>query len=166
MIPWALLPPLRLRGVGSGDVESLEHYLARLAWVTEFRARSILTVAAPDHLVDRAVRATLFTATCIPTQTAAALSEGLERVTGQDNLHCGTFRNLRHILARTALGRNGGVRRWYPMCYASWGAETSYEPLLWRVEAATYCNWHGCRLVRSCSACGSRQRTTDYSGRR
>ena len=163
---WSIMPPIDLLGLGTAEVESAEHYVSRLSWLTGCMVRRLLVLASPEDLRRRVKTGPVFTVLCVPSENAWRLVCGLEQLTGTSSIHCGTFSNLRHVLVKTALGRCGSQRRWCPACYAAWDDDRSYEPLRWRVASATTCSIHGIRLESTCRHCGRPQYKISYETRR
>lgn len=153
---WTVLPPLELRGIGTGLVESLASYMGRLIATTGVTRTSIAEYLGLSS-TKRMHRISAFHTAKYPGLTETAVDK-LQRLTGQDTLRCGTLWALSHILAENSPSHSGkSRRRWCPACYRDWGP-TSYEPLVWEIDLLSYCPVHDCRLESSCSACGSAQR--------
>ena len=153
-------------GGGSGDVESLTGFFARLC---------IARYVQPTYVV-RAFfigrcRTGLFPRN--PIQVGNFLSEGsgrldlqadcalpfaeaLESLTHLSGLHRLTFSACAGTLTRgtmRSVGRNH--KRWCPSCFAAWQADGSplYEPLLWRFALVERCPVHRVALVKRCPTC-------------
>lgn len=163
---WSIMPPVELFGLGTAEVESAEHYVSRISWITGCMVKKLLVTAAPKDLRHCVENGSVFTILCAPSENAWRLICGLEELTGTHSIHCGTFSNLRHVLAKTALGRSGSQRRWCPSCYACWDDDLSYEPLRWRIASVTTCAIHGVRLESACRHCGHAQYKVSYETRR
>jgi TniQ len=153
---WTALPPLKLRGVGTGLVESLPSYVARLLVATgvpqkHLSSRLGLRGQSTPHTLGSILAAKY------PQSTQAAIDE-LERLTGAVNLRCGTVWALSLILGeKSRCNHTHAWRRWCPICYIEWNTD-SYEPLAWGIDVLSNCPLHGCRLEQWCHVCGSAQR--------
>lgn len=154
-LPANILPPTRLAGIGTAMVESLDHYVARLAvscassprimaqlvWQSAGRSPSI----SAHGQIQKSVLDNL------------EFAQELERLTGVPNLRCGTFCALSNVLNLTrSVSRTRG-RQWCPLCYYEWDNLHSYEPLYWSITFASHCAEHLTRLVRNCHHCGAEQ---------
>ena len=153
---WTALPPLKLMGAGTSLVESLPSFVSRLLATTGVTAVHLadgLGVGLSGELM----RVGAFLKVKDPAQAERTISK-LERLTGARNLRSGTFWALASILtAANQDNRKKSRRRWCPICYGEWGAE-SYEPLAWAVDLLRACPKHGCLLNDSCPSCGRPQR--------
>lgn len=153
---WTILPPLKLRGVGTSLVESIPSYLNRVLWTTGVpmcHLASYVRKRCPPGAGN--VRSF---------QKAEALSEiaisrmmELEALTGEDNLRCGSLWALSEIVSYNTSVYGGYRRQWCPQCYEDW-SEESYEPLIWRIDLLGTCPKHGCRMECICRHCGKFQR--------
>lgn len=162
---WSVLPPLPIWGVGSPVVESAEHYMARLAWSAGTTIGQISRLRSPYE----------DTPFCPENGTASFNGPGpwfmkrvssLEKLTGVDNIRCGTFYVVRDVLAMIGVNRNSKKQRWCPQCYLEWSAD-SWEPLAWAVELQARCPFHLCDLEDQCRNCGCSQRVgRSYQERR
>ena len=153
---WTVLPPLELRGIGTGLVESLASYIGRLIAMTGV-TRTDIAGYLGLRSTKRMHRLSAFHTAKDPGLIEAAIDR-LQRLTGQGTLRCGTLWALSHILAENSPAHSGeSRRRWCPVCYRDWGA-TSYEPLVWEIDLLNYCPVHDCRLESFCPSCGSAQR--------
>lgn len=156
LIRWTALPPLELRGIGTGLVESLASYMGRVMATTGV-TRSGLAGYLGLRSTKRMHRLSAFHTAKDP-GLAEAVMDKLQRLTGQTTLRCGTLWALSHILAENSPVHSGkSRRRWCPACYRDWGP-TSYEPLIWEIDILSYCPVHDCRLESFCPSCGSAQR--------
>ena len=151
---WTQLPPLELRGLGTPLVESLQHYCARMAWVTGLPLQEIWRMTYTDDCETKS--AFLRGSICGPGENFVARVRVLERLTGNSTLRHGTFWVLKDVLGSRSIGE-GRNRRWCPECYAVWDASGSAEPLIWRVALLSSCPKHGCAMEESCTKCGSKQ---------
>lgn len=152
---WTAIPPLELRGIGTGLVESLASYVSRVI-ATTGATKSGLARHLGLRSTKQMHRLGAFHAAKDPRLSEAVIDE-LQRLTGQHTLRCGTLWALSHILAENSPCHSGkSRRRWCPACYRNWDA-ASYEPLVWEIDLLSYCPLHGCRLESCCPACGGTQ---------
>lgn len=153
---WTVLPPIKLKGVGTSLVESVSSYVARMLWTTGVPL---------NHLVERVARHAITGAGSVHTfmqseaLNAVAISriEQLELLSGEENLRCGSLWALSEIISFNTSAYGEYKRIWCPKCYGEWDDE-SYEPLLWRVDLLGACPRHGCRMECVCPCCGRFQR--------
>lgn len=146
---WTVLPPVELFGLATDHVESLEHYLQRLAWISGSDPRSLVELDESPILHSKL---------CGPGGRYTWAVERLSELTGRDDLHCGTLRNLNFLAEHAELGFSVKTRRWCPCCFENWDPDSSYEPLAWHVPHVVTCPIHGCTLERLCPSCGATQR--------
>jgi hypothetical protein len=153
---WTILPPLRLKGVGTPLVESIPSYLARLLWTTGVPMNHLARYVG-KHSLAGAGHVDSF-------QHAEALSPiGISRITtlevltGEMYLRCGSLWALSEIVACNTSAYGSYRRQWCPRCYEDWDEE-SYEPLLWRIDLLGVCPKHQCRMECTCPNCGRFQR--------
>ena len=144
-------------------VESIDHYLLRLAWITGISRRQILRMGAGcDSDVGQPVFRSGYSYECAPDYLL-----DLEELTGVTNLRHGTFWALKEVLSARPFGRTRNFRRWCPVCYRDWDVQTSVEPLVFSVALCLRCPQHGCELEESCVHCGAHQSPgTLYKDRR
>ncbi|MFC5438363.1 TniQ family protein [Rhodanobacter umsongensis] len=163
---WSVLPPVPLMGVGTALVESVEHYVIRLAWITGTSVKSIVSLPAPfDEPGIR--KTTLASSFCGPGKVYKRRIENLEILTGVETIRCGSFYLLDAILTPGAVGRASGYHRWCPQCYKEWDEATSWEPLQWSIDLRVTCPDHGCDLEDRCRHCGAIQKpSVRYQSRR
>lgn len=163
---WSVLPPVPLMGVGTTLVESVEHYVIRLAWITGTSVKRIVSLPAPfDEPGIR--KTTLASSFCGPGKVYKRRIENLEILTGVETIRCGSFYLLDAILTPGAVGRASGYHRWCPQCYKEWDEATSWEPLQWSIELRITCPDHGCDLEHRCRHCGAKQKpSVRYQSRR
>lgn len=163
---WSVLPPVPLMGVGTALVESVEHYVIRLAWITGTSVKSIVSLPAPfDEPGIR--KTTLASSFCGPGKVYKRRIENLEILTGVETIRCGSFYLLDAILTPGAVGRASGYHRWCPQCYKEWDEATSWEPLQWSIDLRVTCPDHGCDLEDRCRRCGAIQKpSVRYPSRR
>lgn len=158
---------MTLRGLGTGMVESVLHYVIRLAWTTGLSNRQL--VAGLTDLDQRTAVASLLSSAslCGPGQLYLHALSLLECATGQYTLRHGSYWVLDQVLDPREFNRSSTKRRWCPQCYANWDTETSYEALIWSIHLVERCIKHKCRLLDACSRCGaSQQYYVRYDARR
>jgi hypothetical protein len=162
---WTILPPLRLQGVETLMVESTSSYAVRLAWVTGTSVRRIINLI--HHVQGRvSYNSTAAVFSGLGKQSGFYI-DGLERLTGAQNLRCGSFWILRDVLGTFGLGRRKALRRWCPECYKTWDVDNSWEPLVWDISLLANCPVHGCKIEDECRSCGAAQTTSrSYANRR
>jgi hypothetical protein len=163
---WSVLPPVPLMGVGTPLVESVAHYVIRLAWIAGTSVKAIISLPAPfdEPGIRQAARDSSF---CGPGKVYKRRIENLETLTGIDNIRCGSFYALDAILTSNAVGRASGRHRWCPQCYKEWDEATSWEPLQWSIDLRMTCPDHGCDLEDRCRHCGAAQKpSVKYPSRR
>lgn len=144
-------------GFGTGMVESLTSYLARLAnshCVGVADLLACLVERAGESLPSAARR--VYNLTRLPSrelndmQTVARRWSNLvaEQTLrdGTDQLTLLPWRDL--VTPRTITHRS---QRWCPLCLDSW--QTIYWPLLWSLRVVTICPWHQQPLEERCSQC-------------
>ena len=155
---WTILPPIKLKGVGTSLVESVPSYVSRMLWTTGITL---------GHLVERVARHAIPGAGSFGTfLSAEALSpvaisrlEQLELLSGEANLRCGSLWALSEIVSYNTSVYGEYKRRWCPRCYEEWDGD-SYEPLIWRIDLLGVCPKHQCRMECVCPRCGEFQRDT------
>lgn len=164
---WSVLPPLALMGLGTGMVESAEHYVARLAWTVGLSVRALCPPVRDASGILQRAQAMGASGFCGPGRQFKRRVEHLERLTGVEHIRHGTFWVVDDLLAVTGVGRDTKRQRWCPQCFLEWDEEHSYEPLIWMVDVQQSCPVHGCALEAACRACSSFQPTgRDYRRRR
>lgn len=167
-----LFPPLALREDEEGNVESLDHYLVRLADCLGISVLSVIRM-----LASRSSSAELPSrdfanrnAWIGPGPRTADCVSSLIQATGVPNLHRGTFRNISLILSEIGFANcnsSANARRWCPHCYLEWDNGSSFEPLYWSFGALSQCPIHHCKIISRCLNCGSKQmHGTKYRARR
>lgn len=157
-----LFPPLALREDDDGNVESLDHYLVRLA---DCLGTSVLSVfrmlasrSSAGGLPSRDVANR--NAWIGPSPRTAECVSTLIQATGVPDLYRGTFRNLCPILSGIGFANcnaSANARRWCPRCYLEWDNDSSFEPLYWSFGAVGNCPIHECKIITRCVNCGSKQ---------
>ena len=83
--------------------------------------------------------------------------EGLEALSGEKHLRCGSLWALSEIVSHNTSAYGEYKRRWCPRCYEDWDND-SYEPLVWRFDLLGVCPRHQCRMECTCPKCGEFQR--------
>lgn len=163
---WSVLPPVPLMGVGTALVESVEHYVIRLAWITGTSVKRIVSLPAPFD--EPGIRKTAMASSfCGPGKVYKRRIENLETLTGIKTIRCGSFYALDGVLTSNAIGRASGYHRWCPQCYKAWDEATSWEPLQWSIDLRITCPDHGCDLEDRCRHCGAVQKpSVRYQSRR
>jgi hypothetical protein len=136
-----ILPPVDLRRSEDGHVESIDHYLARLATACGCSPGTLVAIIRQSN-------------------TRRDYSEEfiarLEELTGQQGLRCSTFLPLKDAIRTLRMGPTS-QRQWCPMCYSCWDHTTSFEPLCWNLAQLSACTIHGTRLEDRCPECGALQ---------
>ncbi|MDE2343540.1 MAG: hypothetical protein KGL63_09170 [Betaproteobacteria bacterium] len=165
---WTALPPLPLIGIGTALVESLDHYLIRLAdlvGITHDRTLEICNAAAGQILFPPHGTSSPFL--CNETELEARIA-AIEQLTGQnDRLRRGTPWACSAVMGVHAFSSAARAKRWCPVCYLQWDPDRSAEPLAWSIEIKKLCSLHGCELVDRCRSCGKAQPArTHYRARR
>lgn len=157
-----VLPPLALMGTGTPLVESLDHYLARMARACACSVSALhtsLMVFAEEQLGAPPARD--------PISRLDGLIRSIGTLAGRSDAHCGSTWALRFILSARRRSFNLRSRRWCPLCYADWDVASSCEPLAWSFPRLTCCPLHLVRLQSRCSECGSIQGSVrPYDARR
>ena len=165
-VHWSVLPPVTLFGVGTPLVESVDHYVSRLAWITGATKGLIVAPWQPSHgmMPANAKSASSF---CGPGRFYKQAIRSIETLTGIDTIRCGSFYALDQLLTMKALGRDSRLRRWCPCCFRDWDETTSWELLQWMIDLRVTCPIHGCDLEDACHSCGFKpQRVNSYALRR
>lgn len=158
---WTTLPPLPLRGVGTAHVESLDHYALRICvMLGRSRARlpSLLFAGVRGGVPkDSSPNPSSWIG---PRSGYRRFLEALTVLTGQTDLHKGTFHCVSSVLGKAGLGSHAGIvkRRWCPQCYKNWDQDTSFEPLVWAFTMLARCPVHDVLMEAACRFCGSGQR--------
>lgn len=141
-------------GVGTSLVESAEHYACRLAWTSGITMSQLRLLFPKTGIGCGNTGSSGF---CGPGRLFEERICRLEELSGIENIRCGTFSVLNSVLSSKALNKSSARHRWCPICYLEWDEDTSYEPLLWRVNQAVFCPIHLCALETSCAVCDSPQ---------
>lgn len=155
---WTVLPPLKLKGVGTSLVESVPSYLARMLWTTGLPINHLARYVGERGLPGAGHAWSYHKAEALSAIAISRIQE-LEALTGERQLRCGSLWALSEIVSANASVYGRYKRRWCPGCYGVWDNE-SYEPLLWRIDLLGVCPKHGCRMECVCPRCGKFQRNT------
>jgi len=153
-------------------VESLASFFCRLADVHQVTPTQLGKVVCNDSAYLRSssgprlsnvdLYAGMF---CSYSAQTEILVHRLEKLTGAQNLMCGTLLRLRHVLSANQVGSCVRKRRWCPTCYVH-RDEMAGEPLAWSILAMRHCPIDGTRLQDRCSRCGSYQRDWQFGPER
>jgi len=154
---WTQLPALALRGVGTAEVESLQHYYGRLIWTTRITTLHLRRYIN-KHAQIGADHSSSFCRALILGPAAGSLLGQLQMLTGVDDLRYGTLWALSEVVSRNCSLFGAHKRRWCPECYANWDNNQSYEPLVWSIDLLGCCPKHNCDLEYACPKCHSYQR--------
>ncbi|MFC0717504.1 TniQ family protein [Luteimonas padinae] len=168
---WTALPPLRLRGVETGLVESLDHYALRMADTCGITRPVLVSLLRRSKgLPADGQHSQYLSSWTGPRSDYLKLLEPLAEKSGQSDLFRGTFHNVAEVLGRGGLASRTGResrRRWCPRCYLDWDDEYSYEPLAWAFNMLAACPIHNVFLEGACRNCGREQSfNRNYSSRR
>lgn len=152
---WTVLPPLKLKGVGTHLVESVPSYVSRLLWTTGVPLAHLARYVGERSLPGAGHYSSFVHAEAL---NAIAISRivALEGLTGERQLRCGSLWALSEIVSYNTSAYGKFRRQWCPRCYADWNEE-SYEPLLWRIDLLGACPMHQCRMECTCPRCGKFQ---------
>lgn len=169
---FTLFPPLELREDEEGNVESLDHYLARLGHCVGMTLPSMARMLVREPLPTGSALSTRTNrgAWIGPGDRVGESVERLSAATGAPDLHRGTFLHISPVLSGLGFANcnsSASARKWCPRCYFEWSDKYSFEPLYWSFGALTFCPVHKCRMLSRCPKCGCRQHHgTSYSKRR
>ncbi len=162
----AYLFPVKMRGLGTPDVEAFSSYIQRLALAHGVTAGRLLNQCFAWHKTQNpqfyevapAPSAGKLPIYVRPNYTTVETLEVIGCATGYSNLTCGTFASLREVVLRMAQGFADSFR-WCPVCMLEFEKmeDPGYFKLLWHLEAITHCPTHCVELVSVCKKCGSRQ---------
>lgn len=157
-----LFPPLSLREDDDGNVESLDHYMVRLADCLGISVAAVFRMLASRSSTGEIPSRDVGNrnAWIGPNPRTADCVSSLIQATGVPDLYRGTFRNLSPILSGIGFANcnsSANARRWCPRCYLEWEDDTSFEPLYWSFGALGKCPIHECKIITRCVTCGSRQ---------
>lgn len=157
-------------GIGTSYVESLTSWIARLAFEHSVSVRTLmmneLLPADKQQKYSAQNRLSAFWRSSGQTinggsKLASYLSEILEKITKQKNVHALTF--LPWATNFSPVGVLKVYRSWCPLCFDGLqkSSKTIYEPLIWQVKTVTFCPLHQEMLVERCpyTDCGARSYT-------
>jgi hypothetical protein len=152
---WTALPPLPLRGLNSELVESIDHYILRMSWITGLSVSQLMSVLHGGNFRQRSQSSLRFYRLDAPSELRLF---ALERLTGVEQLRHGTLWVMKDVFNTRALEGAGVIgRRWCPRCYKDWDREESWEPLVWAIPYVFRCPIHQCTLISECTSCGAEQ---------
>jgi transcriptional regulator with XRE-family HTH domain len=164
--PHSHLYHLRPAGFGTGAVESLTSYFARLAQAHCVSAGALTHhELLPRHAGKRNMFACAVTAKtrCFTStinnvgNSAARFAKVVGELTGRTDLSRLTMLPWKSVLPPQLLTR--GVAAWCPRCFTTWrdNGKIVCMPLLWALEVVKYCPDHRCPLQLVCVNCGKPQ---------
>jgi transcriptional regulator with XRE-family HTH domain len=150
------LPPI---GIGSGWVESLTGYLARLShehgvYPVLMASSVLLPRLDKPYLPGHAkIGGTFWKKTVAINGTGTWAQDFvtlLEQLTSRADLRCLTMLSWNAILSPRGLLRRS--KAWCPLCFASWYASgrVVYEPLIWTLDVIRQCPLHRYPLHTQC----------------
>lgn len=165
--PRSQLYSLQPIGVGTGMVEGLTGYVARLAEahsvsVGDLVGRVLSEVANPGGIVTPAAkavragghgfRACSYAINGVTDRTAKWVA-AIEAATTRRDLRFLTLLPFRHALPDHLFRQR---RAWCALCFEKWrtSGHIVYEPLLWGIEAASHCTVHARPFDCVCRHCG------------
>jgi AraC-like DNA-binding protein len=166
--PRSKLYPLEPIGVGTGFVESLSNFVARLAEAHMVSVGNLVggvlgTVANPHGKIigefakSRRVNGHGFRVSSYSmngvSDRAVKWVYALEATTTLTNLRCLTLLPFRGTLPHVLFNP---YRSWCSVCFEQWRAngQTVYEPFLWAFQASSFCPVHELPLSHTCRGCG------------
>lgn len=153
------------RQIGTALVESVEHYVSRLAWISGVDVRALCS--KERHFVEqRRGGDTRIARVRGPRWTYKQKIQVLEQFTGLQTIRCGSLIVLDEVLISRALYRHSACRHWCPECFKDWEDDDSWEPLIWQSAPDIGCPIHGCDLLSRCECCLSTQRLSERYERR
>lgn len=159
--------PVKLRGIGSVDVESFSSYLHRLALCHGVSIRKLL-IYTFEYYLDKSksgdevlpvfhARGDL-TIYVRPNQVTRKTIEVIEFATGNHNLKSSTFLSLESSLNRSVDVFSSRIR-WCSDCMAEFReqGDSGYFKLIWHLKSIKHCPTHGTELLDKCPHCGGYQ---------
>lgn len=173
LLPPAVSPRSRLYslapiGIGTPDVESLESYTIRLAWlhgVTPgfLMTREIARLIDPIGAESVGVQEVPFGNHTIngAGMGAERWVNALEQLTLRSDLTLLTLRPWREAFPKTGLNRRS--KAWCPHCFDE--DTEPYDRLLWAVGVVTACPKHQVFLTEACPHCSSKLPIRAYTAR-
>ncbi|TDR47353.1 TniQ protein [Tahibacter aquaticus] len=158
---WTPLPPVRLRGIDTELIESLDHYAFRMASMCGVSRGFLASILRAGNCnAENKSIASGHTSWIGPRSNYAVLLFRLMELTGQDNLSRGTFHYASKVLSHRGMAYTKGGqarRRWCPTCYLEWDHETSFEPLVWAFSMLAVCPVHRVSMESTCPQCDAEQ---------
>ena len=161
--------PVKLRGVGFVDVESLSSYIHRLAHVHGVSIGQLLRYAYDLYAEDNSgfnkappifgLQGDL-SVYVRPNFTTQETVRVIEHVTGLKNLGSSTFLSLYEALDRS-VGVFSRYMRWCSICMGEFEAQgdSGYFKLIWHLRSVVHCPTHGVKLIDKCPHCDGKQST-------
>ena len=151
------LPPIEPYGVGTAHVESLSHYILRLADTCEISVSS-LSKMIYRPLADKYAGSTLNLSSALNGNASASIEriEVLEKLTGNPRLRFASFWALAPAVGMTSFQRISDFRR-CPRCTSDPDPSRNYEQLIWSVPLYNSCILHDVDLEVNCIHCGCHQ---------
>lgn len=152
--------PLGLKGVGTGEVESLRSYVERLALAHRLNPTTLLGLLierspmCDDPREREAYHLTQYWQLHGASDIGRRLVERLSVATSID-LSSSTLARFGELFSPVGLSNRRGVARYCPLCVVRpSGEELPYGRLLWMVGSCTACPIHRVRL-RDTAVCGA-----------
>ena len=167
MPPRSQLYSLDPIGMGTGMVESLTGYVARLAEahavsvgdlvgrvvsdLTNSKGGIVTAAAKALRVGGHGFRACSYAINGV-TDRSAKWVDALETATSRRDLRCLTLRPFRYVVPDQLFRRR---RAWCALCFEQWRAneQTVYEPLLWAIAVSSHCTVHARPLDGHCRHC-------------
>jgi hypothetical protein len=151
------LPPLEPYGLGTPHVESLSHYLLRMADICELPVSS-LSKMIYRPLAEKYAGTSLNLRFALNGSAAASIEkiEVLESLTGNPRLRFASFWAFTSAVRMTSFQRIADFRR-CPRCISDPDPSANYEQLIWSVPLYTSCLLHDVELEVNCIHCGCHQ---------
>jgi TniQ len=151
-----MFPPLTLVEAGTSEVESLEHYVARMAVATGQSNLGLLSFldrsSGRKSVHNGSVRVGLLG----PGELSMSRLCRLEELTGVPALRGGTLWALNRVLRESGTGM-AIRRRWCPACLLGSEAERVADRLVWSFSHLATCSTHGVDIESVCPHCGGSQ---------
>jgi len=153
---WTMFPPLKLLNAGTSEVESLEHYVARMAVATGQSNLGLLRFidcsSGRKSVHNGSVRVGLLG----PGELSMSRLRRLEELTGVPTLRGGTLWALNRVLRESGTGI-AVRRRWCPACLLDSEVERVADRLIWSFSHLATCSIHGVDIESVCPHCGGSQ---------
>lgn len=153
---WTALPPLKLYGTGTPQVESLDSYAIRIAATQGMTP--VALVRQLDMWGGYPSSKTVYPRTGLvgPGYRFAERVHTLERLTGGQLLRGGTFYSVVNALRRQQTGL-AVQRRWCCLCLAEFRKIGLTAKLSWVFSELSACSVHGVMITEACPTCGEAQ---------